>query len=57
MKLKPYHKNIDYIDYLEKCHDICNKIYMARNITLREDRIIEALKEIDKLPGHKCFRD
>jgi len=55
--IRPYHSNPKYIDYLEKCREICNKIYMARNITLREDIIIEALKEIDKLQSHECFND
>ena len=54
---RPSHKNPDYLEYLEECHSICNKIYIARNITLREDRIIEALKEIDKLQNHKCWKD
>ena len=56
-KLATYHKNPDYIEYLEECHKICNQIYMARNITLREDKIIEALKEIDNLQNHKCWKD
>lgn len=32
--------------------DICNRIYMARNITLSEETILEELKKIDCL-----FRD
>ena len=28
---------------------ICNKIYIARNITLDQNAILEQLKEIDKL--------
>ena len=57
MKLQPYHKNPDYIEYLEKCKDICHRIYIAQNIALREDIILQQLKEIDKLMannnGHK----
>lgn len=29
--------------------DICNRIYIARNITLSEDSIVEELKKIDCL--------
>ena len=29
--------------------DICNRIYMARNITLSQDTILEELKKIDCL--------
>jgi hypothetical protein len=32
--------------------DICNRIYMARNITLSEETILDELKKIDCL-----FRD
>jgi hypothetical protein len=32
--------------------DICNKIYIARNISMSPDTIIENLEEIDRL-----FRD
>jgi hypothetical protein len=32
--------------------DICNSIYIARNITLREDDVVDNLKKIDRL-----FRD
>lgn len=56
-KLQPYHKNPDYIEYLEECKSICNRIYTARNVTVSEKAIIEELKKIDKLPGHKCFKD
>lgn len=57
LKLQPYHRNPDYLEYLEKCKDICNKIYMYRNITLNEAGIIKELKKIDKLNNHKCFGD
>lgn len=57
MEIKPYHSNPDYLEYLEKCREICNKIYIARNISLREECILKQLKEIDKLPAHKCFKD
>lgn len=41
----------------EKASEICNKIYIARNISMSQEKIIEQLKEIDKLfcdnNGHK----
>ena len=43
----------DYLDLYKKCHDICAKIYIARNITLDERVIINQLKEIDKLLADK----
>ena len=56
-KLYPYHSNSDYIEHLEKCQEICQKIYICRNISLNKAGIIEQLKEIDKLMadnnGHK----
>ncbi len=55
--LQPYHTNPDYIDYLEQCRAICNRIYICRNISLNEAGIIEELKKIDKLQNHKCFKD
>jgi hypothetical protein len=56
-KSQPYHKNLEYLSFLEDCHSICNRIYMCRNITLDKKGIIKQLKKIDKLPSHKCFRD
>lgn len=49
------HFNPDYLDYLEQCRAICNRIYIARNISLNEKAILEELKKIDKLNNHKCF--
>lgn len=34
---------------LEVLKEICNRIYIARNITLNNDSILEQLKMIDKL--------
>ncbi len=34
---------------LEILTDICNAIYIARNITLNNDYLIEKLKDIDSL--------
>ena len=38
---RPYHDNLDYLDYLEQCHSICNSIYIYRNFVLSEAKIIE----------------
>jgi len=53
----PIYKNPDYLDYLDKCRRICNKIYIARNISLDDAAIIDQLKQIDKLNSHKCWDD
>lgn len=48
-------KNItDYTDkeQLQILRDICGRIYIARNIALRQDVILNELSKIDKL-----FRD
>ena len=59
MKFKPseIHKTPDYLEYLEECRRICNRIYMCRNVILNGEGILEELKKIDKLPGHKCFKE
>lgn len=44
-----YTKPQSYREVAAKCYDICGKIYIARNISLSEDSILEQLKEIDKL--------
>ena len=41
------------LDRLEKCSAICQKIYIARNITLSEKDLLDALKEIDILLREK----
>ena len=56
-KIPPYYSNPDYLEYLEECQAICNRIYVCRNISLNEKGIIEELKKIDKLNNHKCFKD
>ena len=56
-KVQKYHSNPDYLEYLEECHRICNRIYVCRNISLNEKGIMEELEKIDKLPAHKCFKD
>ena len=38
---------------LENADDICQKIYIARNITLNEKRVIELLEAIDVLYREK----
>ena len=40
------------LDQLLTLKEICNKIYIARNISLSHESVLEQLKEIDKL-----FRD
>ena len=48
-------KRVDKYDSLNQLmilKDICNSIYIARNITLSEKSIVENLEKIDKL-----FRD
>ena len=48
-----YYKDKEYQDLLEKCHDICNRIYINRNISLNESEIIKCLNEIDVLLREK----
>ncbi len=37
------------IDIKEECKDICNRIYIARNITMNADEIEEQMRRIDRL--------
>jgi len=37
------------LDQLEILQDICNRIYIARNISLSEEQILDNLEKIDKL--------
>jgi hypothetical protein len=37
------------IDIAEECKDICNRIYIARNITMNADEIEEQMRRIDRL--------
>jgi hypothetical protein len=46
---KSYYQDEGYLEYLENCRDVCQQIFMARNISLNESKIIEQLKRIDKL--------
>lgn len=46
---KSYYQYEGYLEYLENCKDICERIFMARNISMNESKIIEQLKRIDKL--------
>ena len=45
MKINKY----DCLDQLLILKKICNKIYIARNISLDNEGVIEQLKEIDNL--------
>jgi hypothetical protein len=48
-------KRIDKYDSLTQLmilKDICNRMYIARNITLSQDSIVDNLEKLDKL-----FRD
>ena len=48
-------KRIDKYDSLTQLmilKDICNRMYIARNITMSQDSIIDSLEKIDRL-----FRD
>lgn len=45
MKINKY----DCLDQLLILKEICNKIYIARNISLDNEGVIEQLKEIDNL--------
>lgn len=41
--------SVNDIERLGRCADICSKIYIARNITLSEKDLLDALKECDRL--------
>lgn len=43
---------LESLEQLLTLKEICNKIYIARNISLSHESVLEQLKEIDKL-----FRD
>lgn len=49
LKSEKHIKPPSYREIAAKCYDICGKIYIARNISLSEESILEQLKEIDKL--------
>lgn len=36
-------------DVREVCYDICRRIYISRNISLREDSIMQQLRRLDHL--------
>ena len=36
-------------DVKDVCYDICRKIYISRNISLREDSIMQQLRRLDHL--------
>lgn len=40
---------MDSLQQLMTLKEICNKIYIARNISLNHESVLEQLKEIDKL--------
>lgn len=44
-----YVKDPEYCELLLACKDICNQIYIARNISLDNGAIIKALEKIDRL--------
>lgn len=44
-------------DINEVCKDICNQIYIARNITLDHDMIITQLKRIDNVLRSREYPD
>ena len=48
-----YIKDPEYCELLLNCKDICNQIYIARNISLNQDSILDALKKIDILMRDK----
>lgn len=54
----PKKQDLKYINSYNSIHqlmilkDICNRIYIARNISLSEDSMIDNLEKIDKI-----FRD
>jgi DNA polymerase II large subunit len=37
------------VSILTECRDICNRIYIARNITMNADEIEEQMRRIDRL--------
>jgi hypothetical protein len=37
------------VSILTECEDICNRIYIARNITMNADEIEEQMRRIDRL--------
>ena len=37
------------VSILTECKDICNRIYIARNITMNADEIEEQMRRIDRL--------
>jgi hypothetical protein len=37
------------INIKAECEDICNRIYIARNITMNADEIEEQMRRIDRL--------
>ena len=48
-----YIQDPEYCELLLNCKDICNQIYIARNISLNQDSILDALKKIDILMRDK----
>jgi len=40
---------MDSLQQLMTLKEICNKIYIARNISLNHESVLEQLEEIDKL--------
>ena len=48
-----YIQDPEYCELLLNCKDICNQIYIARNISLSQDSILDALKKIDILMRDK----
>lgn len=40
---------MDSLQQLMTLREICNKIYIARNISLNHESVLEQLKKIDKL--------
>ena len=40
---------MDSLQQLMTLKEICNKIYIARNISLNHESVLEQLKKIDKL--------
>ena len=48
-----YIKDRDYCKLLLDCKDICNQIYIARNISMDNDSVLDSLKKIDTLMRDK----
>ena len=44
-------------DINDVCRDICNQIYIARNITLNHDMIMTQLKRIDIVLRSREYQD